>query len=317
MTVRARHSILSPEALAGVVDAQYDLGGAPSCVVWHRGFNDYYLVKTTAGRFVLRVYPIGKYWLSGEPDIRFELDLLAHLAEAGVPTMPPVERRDGDVLSVIDAPEGSRYAALFRFAPGRPEPVDVDSARTLGGVCARIHDAASGFVTTHRRYHLDADLLLEMPVREVTAFLDGSRDQDLRDLRTLATQVRSQIEAIPKREPYYGVIHADLHGGNVFWADGMPTILDFDHCGYGWRAYDLVPAIEGLADEVRESFLDGYRVDREMTQEELDLLPAFRQARILWDDGDILAMADHLVVRRHFDERFWDGYFARVREMLA
>jgi len=316
VVVPALHSTLRPEAIAAVVASDYELGGDASCAVWHRGFNDYYLVEAPAGRFVLRVYPTDKYWMPGESDVRFELDLLAHLHGDGLPVMPPVERRDGEVMGTMEAPEGQRYSALFPFAPGGPKQLETDNAQTLGGVCARLHTSASGFVTTHHRYHLDADLLLEMPVRELTAFLGGSRDEDLRALRVLAANVREQIETIPKREPFYGVIHADLHGGNCHWVNGAPTVLDFDHCGYGWRAYDLVPAIEGVDDEVRDAFLEGYGAVSEITQDELDLLTVFRKARYIWNYGDVLAMADHLAIRGRLDEGFWDGYFDKIRSML-
>ncbi len=316
MRVPALHSTLRPDAIAAAIARDYDLGGTPSCAVWHRGFNDYFSVDAPSGRYVLRVYPTDKYWMPGESDVRFELDLLTHLHAAGLPVVPPAARRDGDVLGTLEAPEGRRHTALFRFAPGGPIPLEADDARTFGRVCARIHVVSSDFATTHRRYHLDADLLLGMPVREVTSFLHGSRDEDIRALRTLTERLWAQIETIPKEEPSYGVIHADLHDGNCHWDNGTPTVLDFDHCGYGWRAYDLVAAIDGVTDEVRDAFLEGYQSVRPITKSELDLLPVFAKARYVWNYGDIIAMADHLAVRGKLGDRFWDRYFTRIRSML-
>ncbi len=285
MIVPALHSTLRPEAIAAVVNNDYQLGRDASCAVWHRGFNDYYLVEAPAGRFVLRVYATDKYWMPGESDVRFELDLLAHLHAAGLPVVAPAERRDGEVLGMIEAPEGRRYCALFAFAPGGPKQPDADNARALGGICARLHNSASGFVTTHHRYHLDADLLLEMPVREVTAFLGGSRDEDLRVLRILADSVREQIETIPKREPFYGVIHADLHGGNCHWVNGAPTVLDFDHCGYGWRAYDIAyclrhtgPQYDRAAERIRAAVIEGYNAIRPISEAEYEMLRTLGRA---------------------------------------
>jgi Ser/Thr protein kinase RdoA (MazF antagonist) len=228
----------------------------------------------------------------------------------------PVPRRDGDVVGTIEASEGARFAALFEFAPGSPKESDVDDLRALGEMCAGIHEAASSFVTEHSRYSLDADLLLEMPVREVSAFLDGSRGEDIKLLRMLVDRVREQIETIPMDEPAFGVIHADLHGGNCHWTQGRPTILDFDHCGYGWRAYDFVAAFDSDADDKRDSFIEGYRSARDISKLEVDLLPAFHKARYIWNYGDILAMADHLGVRGRLNEAFWDRYFEQIRKML-
>jgi Ser/Thr protein kinase RdoA (MazF antagonist) len=242
---------------------------------------------------------------------------LTHAAAAGVPVVPPTLRRDGDVVGTIDAPEGPRFAALFGFAPGAPEELDAARTGTLGGVCARIHEAASTFTTTHRRYELDADLLLGMTVRELTTFFSGGRSDDMRALCALCDRLQERMETIPKREPSYGLIHADLHGGNCHWVDGTPTILDFDHCGYGWRAYDFAAVIDGAKDDVRDAFVEGYRQVRAITQEELDLLPVFCKARYVWNYGDILAMADHLGVRGRLTATFWDGYFEKIRKMLS
>jgi Ser/Thr protein kinase RdoA (MazF antagonist) len=316
MTVPALHSTLRPDGIAAFVAREYDLGGTPVCSVWHRGFNDYYLVDAPAGRFVLRVYLRDKYWLAGESDIRFELDFLAHAAANGVPSVPATPRRDGDVLGTIDAPEGPRFTALFAFAPGAPQELDAERTHALGGVCARIHAAGSSFETTHRRYDLDADLLLGMAVRELTDFFGGERSDDLRAVCDLSDRLRERMETIPKQEPSYDLIHADLHGGNCHWVDGEPTVLDFDHCGYGWRAYDFAAVIDGADDDVRDAFIDGYRGVRAISQEEIDLLPVFCKARYVWNYGDILAMADHLGVRGRLTATFWDGYFEKIRSML-
>jgi Ser/Thr protein kinase RdoA (MazF antagonist) len=37
----------------------------------------------------------------------------------------------------------------------------------------------------------------------------------------------------------FPIIHGDLHGGNGHFAGPRQlTLFDFDHGGYGWRAYD-------------------------------------------------------------------------------
>jgi Ser/Thr protein kinase RdoA (MazF antagonist) len=81
--VRAEHTVVSPEALAQEILTGRILGGViADCRFVKVGLNDTYLVTTRQARFVVRVYRRG--WRT--PDqIRYELELLAHLAAKGVP----------------------------------------------------------------------------------------------------------------------------------------------------------------------------------------------------------------------------------------
>lgn len=66
------------------------------------------------------------------------------------------------------------------------------------------------------------------------------------------------------------------------------TLFDFDHCGYGWRAYDLAPFYHA-PDALQKAFFQGYETLRPLTQGERDCLPIFAKLRMLWDAGDMLA----------------------------
>src|SRR5712692_10508897 len=83
-----------------------------------RGFNDHYRVRTGDRQFVLRIYFNGKYYIESISDFRFELELLAFLHESGIPVSSPIKRKDGDLIGVLDAPQGGRCFAMFTFAEG-------------------------------------------------------------------------------------------------------------------------------------------------------------------------------------------------------
>jgi Ser/Thr protein kinase RdoA (MazF antagonist) len=79
-------------------------------------------------------------------------------------------------------------------------------------------------------------------------------------------------------------------------ADGTFLLFDFDHCGFGWRAYDLAPFYQNSAapDEERRkwaAFLSGYEEVRKLSTSERDSLPVFKACRALWDVGDWLRAA--------------------------
>ena len=98
-------SLPAPDALLATVAAEYPVGRPVACSLLRRSWNDTYLVRTTGDRYILRVY--GKDWHT-LPEIRYELDLLQHLARHGAPVASPLPRNDGALLTALRAPEGLR-----------------------------------------------------------------------------------------------------------------------------------------------------------------------------------------------------------------
>ena len=86
----------------------------------------------------------------------------------------------------------------------------------------------------------------------------------------------------------FGIIHADMHLGNVHFRGEELTIFDFDHCAYGWRAYDLAIS-SGLPKDQKVAMIEGYESRRPLSSEERDSLQDLSNLRNLWDIGDILA----------------------------
>ncbi len=88
----ATHSILSASALLSYVQERYDIGDAIECKFFNFGLNDTYLLQTSTGKYILRVYRMG--WRSPS-DILYELDMLLHLHRKGVSVSFPLTMRDG------------------------------------------------------------------------------------------------------------------------------------------------------------------------------------------------------------------------------
>lgn len=106
-----------------------------------------------------------------------------------------------------------------------------------------------------------------------------------------ATLILPRLEALPQAKPYYGLIHGDVIRANAQIADdGTMTILDFDLCGPGWRAYDIASyliVIKGLPDEaaLEAAFLGGYEQIRPITGVEREALPVFEAVRHIFSIG--------------------------------
>ena len=287
------NTLFDAEALLPVLRASYVLAEPLGCEIIRRGFNDNYLVTSGGSRYVLRVYFNGKYYISSPDDFRFELDLVAHLAAAGIPVAEPVTTKDGQWLGTLRVSAETRCFALFHYAEGEPPPRDIPPARAheLGTLVGRLHRAADAFESPYRRYHLDLRYVLDEPLRLLEEQLVEHNLGTLEFLRTGAAAWRRQVERLPRENGAYGIIHADLHRSNMHYDRGRGfTFFDFDHCAYGWRAYDLCTLWMTLEDRVRPALLDGYASVRPLQEAEREVLPLFVALRRLWDTGDVLAM---------------------------
>src|SRR4051794_12354203 len=155
---------IDAQALVPMLLADYALPPSVQVEFIRRGFNDHYLVRAGADRFVLRVYFNGKYYVDGHGDFRFELELLEFLHANGVPVSHAIRRRDGDLLGSVSTSGGWRPFTLFTFAEGEEGArLTSEQAHLLGEKIAALHLAADRFRSIERRYHLDQWYLLEQP----------------------------------------------------------------------------------------------------------------------------------------------------------
>jgi len=275
------------------VASAYPLTGPITCEFIRRGFNDHYLVTTPDAKYVFRVYFQGKYYIAGADDFRFELELLAHARAQGVPVAGALPTKGGELLGHIQGPEGTRYTALFEYVEGSENATLVPrQGYRLGQLLAQFHAAADTYHTSYSRYHFDLSYLVERPMALIrNVFHHYGREAELDPFLPALAEAQMQIQRIPTLAPTYGIIHGDPHSGNYRLAgDSQITLFDFDHGGYGWRAYDVAVCKGGLTEESWQALLQGYQEIRPLAPEELEAIPAFRTVRPIWDQGDILAM---------------------------
>ena len=61
-------------------------------------------------------------------------------------------------------------------------------------------------------------------------------------------------------------------------------LIDFDDAGFGWHLFELVTSLYFIMDEsyfeqANDALIEGYRVHRQLPDEQLELLPLFFLAR--------------------------------------
>ncbi len=112
--------------------------------------------------------------------------------------------------------------------------------------------------------------------------------------RALWLEVKHRLTATA---PHYGFCHGDLHTGNALLTDADELfLLDFDACGFGWRAMDIGTyyashdwmnlSVESRKErrQILAHFLAGYTSVRALSEEEIgtiDLFMAIRHFELL------------------------------------
>ncbi len=287
---QAINTLFDPEEVLEIVRAHYSLDAPQTCRLIRRGFNDHYQVTAGNTQYIFRAYLNGKYYIDSAEAFQFEVDLVDYLHKRKMPVAYPVPRKDGDLLGWAATPLGERATALFSYALG--EEISKDSLTTaqrleLGKTVATFHLTANSFHSEHRRYHLNLKYLVEEPLRLIAQQDNDKIQEILASLQPISALVDA-VKSLTTDGDEYGIIHGDLHAGNMHFQGNQVTLFGFDHCAYGWRAYDLA-TIFYLPEAQQKAFFRGYEAVRPLTEGERDCLPVFAKLRTLWDIGDILA----------------------------
>lgn len=279
---------VDPAEISRVVATEYDVGTPGRCRLIYAGHNDTYEVVAGDRRYAFRVQS-EKWWKHGESDARFELDLLTHLHRSDVPVAYPIARRDGDLLGVIRAPDADRFYSLFSWAPGGTvDDRDLTSEHTylVGRTMAAIHKAADKFQTTHSRYRLDEQTLLDRSLNELAEQIAAAAPDDVATIERYAADIRDRLRDFDPGPTGWGIVHGDVYWANLHFDEHRNiTIFDFDLCGYGWRAYDLAYYYTRVPAGVRAGALEEYESVRPLADTERGMLTTFGGLAWIRADG--------------------------------
>ena len=173
--------------------------------------NTNYFVYTTAGRYVLTLFEKLR-----AAELPFYLDLMAHLADHGIPSARPLPNRSGSLLGNLNG----KPAALVSFLPGKDvEAPGQPHLAAVGAMLARIHLAGQSYRSRMENPRGLPWWKAVMP--EIVGFLSREEAKLLRD--EVAFQSGHPLAALPR-----GAIHADLFRDNVlFEGTRISGVIDF------------------------------------------------------------------------------------------
>jgi len=268
---------------ARILLQRYELGDLVSLRGITAGIeNTNYFLNTTRGEYVLTIFEV----LTAE-QLPFYIELMAHLAERGVPVPHPQQMRDGRRLTRLhDKP----CAIVTRLSGGyEPDPGAPHCAQA-GETLARMHLAAADFPI--RQPNLRGLAWWQQTVPHVLPFLDLGQADMLRN--TLSEQLDFAETATYRALPS-GPAHCDLFRDNVLFdgtyeAPRMGGIIDFYFAGCDTWLFDVAVSVNdwcieretgAFIDERLQAWLKAYAAVRPFTAEERQAWPMLLQAGAL------------------------------------
>lgn len=249
------------------------------------------------GRFLLRVHRSG---YQNEAQIASELMWLAALREAGVPVPEPLHTPTGKRYTKASAPgvPAPRICSLLRWMRGQfyennPQPRHIAA---VGRLMAHLHNHTAAWhppaTFTRRRwdiaglfgdnsgFHLpEAQLWAQLPATYAVQF------------RAVVEQTAAVMGTLDLEPGAMGLIHADLHLGNVLFglnAEGCleARSIDFDDCGIAHWVYDFAVILGDYItgdeyERFHDALLAGYAEVRPLPLTQLAHLNTFIAARLV------------------------------------
>ena len=210
--------------------------------------NTNHVVTTITGeRYLLRQHQSDNSLAALES----EMIWLNHLHYHGLEVQRPVSLTTGNFIFVTDT---RRFSLLIWIDGEVVETLGELQAEALGALMAGLHIIAQEFKPPPNFERLRYDRqYLEQQLNALRG-LEWLQD-DLPLFERAMTRAKAGFEDAAN---IWSLIHADLHPGNVIVQGSKVAVIDFDRCGFGPIAFDIVTALGYLEGESRTTFLRGY-----------------------------------------------------------
>lgn len=235
-----QRSTLPPEfqlVLLAEVRERLDLGSEPlTKLASYR--SDVYLYDQAGERTVVKLL----HWRHRAlREIEEELWWLFFLQSHGVSVSLPLPSPEGRLVETFDTAWGPCYAVRFEFARGielRWEDITESTAETWGETMGRLHALSRA----HRNCLPTRRPWIEEANYDLTSFGENYEVE-----QRAAASLIQEVMALPRTKENFGLIHADLHLGNLRLDGDRFIVFDADSSVYHWYLYDLAVVLHEIS----------------------------------------------------------------------
>lgn len=230
-----------------------------------------YKIETTANKsYLLRIHSDR---LSKE-EILSELTWLQALNTSDVLTVPQgLASSAGPYVLEIKTDEEYRspYVTIMQWVDGdhASEIITDSHAYNMGVMMGHLHKAAEGFAppTAFVRPMWGKDSFKNEMSKLEKYYANFLSEKAWKSYQTAADKIISQIEVMQQNHHNYGLIHGDMHSGNIVFNNDLPYPIDFGRCGYGYYLYDMASTLLELGPKHRLLLIQGYESVKKLDPE--------------------------------------------------
>ncbi len=233
-----------------------------------------------------------------EENILAELDYISYLRSEKYGAVETAVSKNGKELVKLQTPWGVYFASVFKRVVG-VQIIKTDLSDTVifnyGKALGKLHQLSSEYKTSQYKRWSYSDVLNWIHNILVDFPLEKSALKE-----TLLLQ--DYFDSIPKTESNFGLIHYDFEFDNVFYDEEYNScnVIDFDDAMYHWYVMDIEQSLDSLQDcilpdifqQKKDSFLDGYRTEFEISEDMMSIMPACRRFANLYGYVRILRSAE-------------------------
>jgi Ser/Thr protein kinase RdoA (MazF antagonist) len=258
--------------LARCVLAEYPIKDPHLTFIQQSDTISYKVVAPGEGCFLLRLHiplteAMGSHGADAKAVSSELLWLEALCQDTDLVLQQPIRNKGGTLVTPLEAPgEGGMVnCTLIRWVPGEPYHRDLeteDTAFQIGVITATLHNHASqweipaGFTRPKRdRAYFESVLHGIQPAVD-----DGRISQsDYRILETSVNLLIEELQRLSQNQQVYGIIHADMHKGNLLIHQGHIRLIDFSFCAFSNYMFDPAICLSDMKPELHHAFLKGYQ----------------------------------------------------------
>ena len=295
--------------LAHEVLTHYRLGKYELDFINH-GENATFKVKTAKKNYLLRIHCRSH---RSKKAILEELKWFKSLTlKTDIDVQRPIKTKDGKLLIEVENESmgHTRICNILEWCPGFIK--NQKNSDTFYKVGQLIGSLQSNQIKSKYRHYWHAEGLLgkDATFGNLKA-LDTMFPRYTDQLEKNRTIVLKALKTYEKKHPEkIGLIHADLHFGNMVWKNGEVVPIDFDDCGYGLLMYDLAVTLAQSGNYfkrigkkksrlAKEMLLAGYEESIVLSQHDREIIPYLVAARELTMLGWLYGRRDNPELLEH------------------
>ena len=168
---------------------------------------------------------------------------------------------------VTSEDESTRCCVLFKWIEGEPvgQQMSLETAAAIGTMMAKLHRNARSYIPYRHSAFVGPQYSLTWMIGPNSWWGSGQAQQALgvdvyAQLAPVIALAAKAMRTLGETSNVFGIIHSDLHFGNILVVGDRYAAIDFDGCALGHYLFDVaVTEMEFLDYEAGESYIEVFR----------------------------------------------------------